>query len=139
MSSSLSEFLTEAVSRKRNSFNRPDKDGTVQDIVDWLESYGVKGVWWNESHDEDPPVKPGELVWFAGPCNKYRTETHWVSLMNNLSTIGTERSQEVCIYTKQRNGFLRTQDQEDVDLTFEQCLGLMAQMLDDPRKHITAK
>lgn len=135
----IKKYITEAVSRKRNSFNRPDKDGTVQDIVDWFESYGVKGVWWNESHDEDPPVKPGELVWFDGPCNKYRTENHWVSLMNNLSTIGTERSQEVCIYTKQRNGFLRTQDQEDVDLTFEQCLDLMAQMLDDPRKHITAK
>lgn len=137
--SGLREYITEAVSRKRNSFDRPDKDGTVQDIVDWLKSCSVNGVWWNESHDEDPPVKPGELVWFAGPCNKYRTETHWVSLMNNLSAIGTERTQEVCIYTKQRNGFLRTQDQEDVDLTFEQCLDLMSQMLDDPRKHITAK
>ena len=140
----LKNYITEAVSHGWNKkyYNEPEYGDSTDDIITWLKSYGIKGYQWKDKDNSfkymegNPPVKYGELVWYAGPCDK-RPDTHWICLMNNSDRGNSkpEATQEICIYTKNKNrtNFIRNLlTGEDKQLNFSNAIMLMKRMIDRP-------
>ena len=139
----LKDYISEAVSHGGNAkySNEPEYGDSTDDIINWLKSYGIKGYQWKDRDsfrymEGNPPVKYGELIWYAGPCNK-SIDTHWVCLMNNSDRGNPkpEATQEICIYTKNKNrmNFIRNLlSGEEYQLKFSEAIILMKRMIDRP-------
>ena len=73
----LKDYISEAVSHGGNAkySNEPEYGDSTDDIINWLKSYGINGYQWKDKDrfrymEGNPPVKYGELIWYAGPCDR---------------------------------------------------------------------
>lgn len=134
----LTDYIQEAISSGKYRIHEPDSNDTVEDFVNWFNSLGIDGYrYGNVIGDSEPPVQPGELVYFVGPCSRMK-DTHWVALYNNLYDFGTEWTQEVCMWLNgsKKSARLHTQDTDVVDISKEKAIEIMKEMISNPKKRI---
>jgi hypothetical protein len=136
----MGEYITEYVSSGRNTKNKyytsfsDIPELTVEDAVKMLDDLGIRGFSWNDTID-DPPVNPGEIVYYYGPCTRI-SSTHWIALYNNLGHSGKEWTQELCVWVKENKWRLTTaKELEPIEgVGIKTCIRLLDEMLNNPKK-----
>jgi hypothetical protein len=136
----MGEYITEYVSSGRNTnkySSFPFNYITIEDTIEWLDNLGIKGFSYHEIDDDEPPVKPGEIVYYYGPCERI-SSTHWIAVYNNLGHSGKEWTQELCIWVKDKKWRLtNTRDLEPIEGDdMDKCIRLLDEMVNNPTKKI---
>ena len=126
----LEEYITEYVSSGRGNpkYRLPDKD--IDSVVDWLKMLDVDNFKkWDGSVTYAPE---NGIVAEIGPCRKSDRGTFWVALCNNPNGLKRQRivvrpydKSEVALYS----GHIK-------EITFNEAIELMKEMISDPTKPI---
>lgn len=135
----LEDYITEAVSHgwHKTASDYPE-ELDPRSVANWLTDLGVDEIYQfgQEYESADPPVAPGKVVGFIGPCNPERSETFWIAVYNNTGRSDTEWTQELVLWTEgDKKGRLDDGSREH-DINVKQTLELMKWMVYHPRKKV---
>ena len=137
----LEDYITEAVSHgwHKTAADYPEKLDP-RSVANWLMDLGIDDIYQfgQEYGDNDPPVSPGKVVGFTGPCNPDQEGTFWVAVYNNTGRSGTEWTQELVLWTEgDKKGRLDTRHGKEYDdISVKDALELMKWMVYNPRKKV---
>lgn len=125
---SIVEFLTEAISSGKYRDQKPEYGCSIEEIVDWLRSRGIREVKKYTGYTYYP--EDGKLMAETGPQD-HRPSTHWVSLTNSVPG-----HQTVILRPKTKSAFQDERKDNQTPITFDKALELMELMLDNPDKPV---
>ena len=127
----LVEFLTEAISSGKCKDITPEYGCSIEEIVDWLRSRGIREI--KKYNGELYYPEKGKLLAEVGPqnigLNSHWVGFHWVGLTNSFR-------QCVTIRPETTSGFQNDGRERQTSITFDKALELMELMLDNPNKPV---
>ena len=122
----LFEYL---LSKNKNSVDvmRPTEGCSVDDIIKWIESYGIK------KYGAYAP-KPGEVVYDVIRYESATDPTYKKhSFVRLISCLQDYKTQSVYIYPYGNETKYRTVDRKEKFITFEEAVTLMEDILENPK------
>lgn len=122
----LYEFLL--TKKHTEAITEPDNGCTVEEIIKWVESYGVEKREFHVGPGRDNPPKKGKLIYVVGPNRNNDTNEYWVALRNHWG-------QNIVLKPKDRSFCVLNHEQKFI--TFEKAVELMIEMINTPNKKIT--
>ena len=106
---------------------RPSEGCSVDDIIKWIESSGIKQYGPNA-------LKPGEVVY---DVIRYESSTDPAykkhSFVRLVSCLSDHKTQSVIIYPYGNETKYRTVDHEEKFITFEEAIALMEDIMENPK------
>lgn len=112
--------------KKTKKVDKPTKDCNVQDIIDWLDSFGVEN--WYENHSFFDTLEKGSVGYQINSGS-------WGSKCVSLDIpIGDRTRQSIVITPKYKSYVSWGYGTKDQDISFEKAIDLMEKIMENPRE-----
>lgn len=124
MKSIFEYLLSKSKSKSTSNVERPTKDSSLKDILDWVKSYNIE----EESYGE---MKPGEVVY---NCINYAAEVNKKhNFVNVISCTNINAHQCTMIYPALNYGIFTDVHGNQHRLSFEEAIDYMEQIMMNPK------
>lgn len=112
--------------KKQKRLKKPTKDCNVQDIIDWLNSFGVEN--WYENHSFFDTLEKGSVGYQINSAS-------WGSKCVSLDIpIGVRTRQSIVIIPKYKSYVSWGYGTQDQYISFEKAIDLMEKIMENPRE-----
>lgn len=128
---SINEYLlSKSKSKSTSNVERPTKDSSFEDILDWIKSHEIEKYGLNA-------VEPGKVVYDK---LEYKDEKkHRFSFIKLISCLTNGKQQSVTLYPYTDDTHYGTIERKNYSISFEEAIDFMEQIMEDPTTILPTK
>lgn len=127
---SINEYLLSKSKSKSKSVERPNKDSSFEDIINWIKSYEIEKYGLNA-------VELGKVVYDK---LEYKNEKkNQFSFIKLISCLTNGKQQSVTLYPYTDDTHYSTIERKNYSISFEEAIDFMEQIMEDPKTILPTK
>lgn len=114
-------------SKPISNVERPTKDSSFEDIIDWIKSYEIPKY-------GPTAVEPGKVVYdkIQYKDTKISSKKHSFSFIKLISRLVNGKQQSVTLYPYNDDAHYTSIERKNYSISFEEAIDFMEQIMEDP-------
>lgn len=123
---SIFEYLL-SKSKSTTNVERPAKDSSFEDIIDWIKSYGIPKY-------GPTAVEQGKVVYdkIEYEDTKMFSKKHSFSFIRLISRLANGKQQSVTLYPYTDDTHYTSIERKNYSISFEEAIDFMEKIMEDP-------